>query len=556
MHNHLLKNTRAMTMRFMLICHALMAATIVTAAPNNQPKHTSDDSRIYAHTAVKGDTFGKLAARYLVKPRDYAQISKFNPNVNPNAIPIGRAIRIPVSAMRADVAPPEVIATRGSVTRNGAAVAVGQQLSEKDKLKTGNDGFVTIKLVDGSTVTLQSQSSVEIARARQLANTKVAESEMKLESGRLETKVAKQHSAGRYEVRTPTSNMGVRGTIFRAGTDTSGKKSLSEVIEGAVGVSESGKSASLGLGINAGFGTTVEAGKPPAPPVKLLAAPQLSALPDSQSATVLIAFPPVSGANGYRVQAALDSAFQQQVAEAVATQPTVTLQNLPDGNLHVRVRAIDTAGLEGLNAQQTLLVAARLTPPILLQPAADARLTTNAVNISWKPNPSELAAGAGTQTRVQIARDAAFSNIVTDLKTPIGVSAAPVQSMVSGQYFVRLAGVDARGNQGPFGVTTRFVISTATLELRPITAAGSTLVLWRGEAGQRYQYQISRSDRFNDIVQQGEVDESSLQISGLEKATYYVRVRTIKATATQTSAPSVGAWSDGLIVEVYRATTK
>ena len=64
---------------------------------------------------------------------------------------------------------------------------------------------------------------------------------MKLESGRIETGVAKQKNSGaRYEIRTPTSNMGVRGTMFRVGADESGKRGQGEVVEGLVAVTSSG----------------------------------------------------------------------------------------------------------------------------------------------------------------------------------------------------------------------------------------------------------------------------------------------------------------------------
>jgi hypothetical protein len=117
-----------------------------------------------------------------------------------------------------------VVAVRGQVEANNQMLVAGQTLAERDKINTGDDGFVTIKLADGSTLTIQSKSSVELERTRQLANTTVGESVVRLERGRLETAVTKQNAAAKYEVRTPTSNMGVRGTMFRAGTDESGKK--------------------------------------------------------------------------------------------------------------------------------------------------------------------------------------------------------------------------------------------------------------------------------------------------------------------------------------------
>jgi hypothetical protein len=46
--------------------------------------------------------------------------------------------------------------------------------------------------------------------------------------------------------------------------------------------------------------------------------------------------------------------------------------DLPDGDQHVRVRAIDARGLEGLNADRAFTLSARPEPPLLSQPASVA----------------------------------------------------------------------------------------------------------------------------------------------------------------------------------------
>jgi hypothetical protein len=119
-----------------------------------------------------------------------------------------------------------VIASRGKVDLDGQPARVGAAIGEGAAVRTGADGMVAIKLADGSTITVQSKSAIRLETARQFANTGgVSDSVIRLDAGRLETAVARQKGPGsRYEIRTPTSNMGVRGTVFRAAADDDGKR--------------------------------------------------------------------------------------------------------------------------------------------------------------------------------------------------------------------------------------------------------------------------------------------------------------------------------------------
>jgi hypothetical protein len=527
---------------------AYAAKTKIAASANVT---SSGAERIYTHVAVKGDNFSKLAAHFLDKKKAYQILQKYNPSVSPTAIPVGYRVRIPVSAMRAEKATAEVVAVSGNATKNGSALSVGQRVDERDKLATGTDGFVTIKLVDGSTINVQSQSTLEIERARQLANTKVTESVVKLDAGRLETKVAKQHQAGRYEVRTPTSNMGVRGTMFRAGSIAGGKKAMSEVVEGEVGVAGQGQSTAGGLGITAGFGTFVEEGKPPAPPVKLLPAPTLSVLSDSTSPTVAISFPPVAGATGYRVQVALDSTFQQMVAEATSATPDVKLDKLPDGKLNVRVRAIDGAGLEGLNAAQTLNVAARPFAPATVSPAVGQRLNSSAVNFQWRTLSARSDTESAMGYRLQVAGDATFAKPVIDQKVSKESGNATAQSLPAGNYFWRIATLSTNGKQGPFGEAIRFSINPERLVIRPLLSTSATQIVWKKMEGEAYQVQVSRSDKFDEIIKDQIVREGTFILDGLPKNSYYVRVRTVGLDSTIEKPTSAGDWSNEQLIEVF-----
>ena len=304
------------------------AFSVLAGAASAQPA-----AQYYVHSAQSGDTLIGVAKRYLIKSNDWQSLQKLNKIANPNRIRPGTAIRIPLLEMNTDLAPAKVVAIEGPVESSSGKLAVGSAIGEGQDIKTSDNGFVTLKLADGSTFVVQSKSKVKLDAARTVANTNgIPVTRIALESGRVEAQVEKQKGAGagRFEVRTPTSNMGVRGTKFRVSTDESANTSRGEVIEGIVNVA--GSDPGRALDLNAGFGTIVAQNTPPIPPVKLPAAPDLSSIPKLQERPVLrFKFAEAPGVSGYRAQIATDSGFNQMRAEAVFKTAEAKFADLADG---------------------------------------------------------------------------------------------------------------------------------------------------------------------------------------------------------------------------------
>jgi hypothetical protein len=537
----------------------LSGDALANTTPKLKAKQASAGERIYQHQVLKNETFSQLANTYLTNRKDYSILQKYNPSINPNLIPIGSKIRMPIAAMRADIAAPTVLAVSGETKINGEALKVGQRVNERDKLATGDSSFITIKLADGSTLTVQSKSAVELERARLLANTTVTESVVKLQSGRVESAVAKQHAAARYEVRTPTANMGVRGTVFRAAADNTGK-SVSEVLEGNVAVAGANATLSQGLPINAGFGTIVLQDMPPTPPVKLLPQPMLADFVDIQTRPELtFTFAPVAGARGYRALVATDSQFLKPVSEAVSATPSMRLADLPDGALFLQVRAIDKDGLEGMNSIKPLTVAARPFAPLAAMPLSASRLSSGNIEFKWTSKQNLLntsnanADSTATQYRLQVAKDAKFSQIIVDEKNIQLLTHTPKQTLASGSYYWRLASQTMSGREGPMGEANVFEVQSlaAPIALR-LDLDGQSALRWRaGEAGQHYQVQLSRSETFDNLVQNRVVTTNQMAIENLPKNTYFVRVRSVDANSTTDKVVSAGEWSITLAVEIF-----
>jgi len=376
----------------------------------------------------------------------------------------------------------------------------------------------------------------------------VSDSVVRLEAGRLETRAATQKGpAARYEIRTPTSNMGVRGTVFRVAADDTGKKGQSEVIEGLVGVA-SATLATPAIGLQAGFGSIIEAGKPPSQPVALLAAPELSSLPvEFAKADLNFTFPAVSGAQAYRAQVSSDAAFTSLIADATSSSPAAAFTGLPDGALFFRARGIDSLGLEGKDGVHNFHIKARPFAPDLLLPANNSQSVDGQVKFTWQMAPDAVT------YRVQIAAQADFARPLLEKTSLPGTSLSLDNALPSGTYWWRMASISAKGENGPWSDARVFEVRAIGPQLKPKRGVRNIVLELDNGATRSFQVQVARDEKFNHIVSDRTVSSSEIDLSGLSLNVYYVRIRTVAvAGADQPSATSAtSAWSETGRLEVY-----
>jgi hypothetical protein len=210
---------------------ALAAIALLTGGGNSLAAFkiapTEIAGRYFPHTTVLGDTLTSIKARYLKPAASIEALQQINNVKNPNVLGVGREIRIPVAMLREESAPARVMAVSGQADTGSAGMLqakVGDTVRTGDQVRTGDDGFVTLQLADGSTLLVQSKTQIQMESANRYVNTGgVGDTIVRVNTGRVETQVAKQRGpAARYEIRTATSNMGVRGTAFRVAADATG----------------------------------------------------------------------------------------------------------------------------------------------------------------------------------------------------------------------------------------------------------------------------------------------------------------------------------------------
>lgn len=500
----------------------VLAAALCLATPTGRAAEPGEP--VHLHSMARGDTLIGLGRRYLVDAQAWPEIAQFNGVRDARRMAIGSVVRIPLRLMQIESVSASVLAVVGDVRAgtSGQALRPGAGVAEADEVRTGDDGTVTLRLVDGTLLRLRARSQMRLSQSRRVPAADAVRSAVQLDSGRVEVE-SPRAGGGRpgFEVRTPQGVLGVRGTEFRVAADTQAVVTRAEVLEGVVGASGTAVAAEQRL--QAGYGTLINAQQGVAPPRRLLAAPDVSALPALQD-RLLVRFvlPALEGARGYRAQVALDAGFDQVLADLVSLTPELRIADLPDGDYLIRVRAVDELGLEGSHGQHRFRLKARPVPPLPTLPAPRAVIVGDRLELAW------TGLDEAASYHLQIAKDSAFTQIVAQQRELRALSTT-VERLPFGSYFWRIGSVRANADAGPFGDPRSFELRMPPPQPRPPSAkvsdAGVSLS-WEGTPGQQFDFQVARDAEFRELLYERRLSEPAISYAPPGPGRYYVRLRT------------------------------
>ncbi|MDZ7587994.1 MAG: FecR domain-containing protein [Parasphingorhabdus sp.] len=327
-------------------CLLIVGLALVVVQPvEAQPVETVD------YSFQRGDTLMGLAAKYMRRVTDYRIVQRLNRIADPRSIPVGAIVQIPVALLKYRASSANIAAYRGNVAVALAGrqlpVAQGMALAEGSVVATAANSFVTIRLEDGTLISLPSNSAVTIGRLRRILLTDSIDHEFAVTSGSMRSRVAPlQRPEDRYRVRTPAAVSAVRGTDFRNRVDAVNSKSFSETVEGSVDVLAKGSTSAVPVLAGQGAAVADDGGLQTA---KLLEPPVLVEPAKIQSdAQLRFAAEPGSGSVAWRYLLAADAGFIDVLAEARSETAEALLPSLPNGRYFVKATAFDAAGFEGL----------------------------------------------------------------------------------------------------------------------------------------------------------------------------------------------------------------
>ena len=489
----------------------------------------------WLYLTYPGDTLSQIGQTYLKHMSDWPKVQAANGVPIPKRLPANTRIKIPVELLKVTPAPVTVTAVTGNVRYKSGdgpfqKLTAGAQLHGGENVLTGPRSSATYRFADGSMMTQQAFSKLSFGRLAAYGKTGMVSTELSLDNGRLEAHASKQlPPAGGFQVKTVVAVAGLRGTDFRLNLGEDGKSLRSEVLQGTVDVSAQGKE----VGVEAGYGTVVEAGKPPEPPRTLLMPPSEEGLPALiERLPLSFTWQAVPGASTYRAQVARDAAFSEVLLDDVTPQPSITWQDdLPDGNYFLRLRAIDSAGLEGDNRDHAFELDARPLPPALVSPAPGERRYENAVEFSW------AAAAEAHAYVLQLAPTPDFGEGLIERRLP--PVTRQVETLKEGDWHWRVASVDEAGKVHLWSEPRAFRVQP--LPNPPVAHAradaGEAQFAWAESKGAaRYDLQVGASPDLGEVQIKRDTDATSLAVT-LDPGKYYWRMRAVEADG------QAGAWS-------------
>ena len=493
---------------------------------------TTAQAQEWLYTVRPGDNIWNIATDYLANMNHWPKLQALNGIADPERLPPGTKLRIPIAWLKTHPTVARIVSVHGKVEATLAlsgdtvAVATDQSLQSGDEIRTSQDSSTTLEFGDGSRLLLQADSQLTLdALGAYGDDTHIVDTRLRLQQGRADNQVTPRQATGaRYEIWTPAATTAVRGTQFRLGMNSSTGAARVEVLTGALDLKGERRSRA----VPKGFGALAQTGQPPGEAIRLLAAPTLTNLPPLvERVPVQFSFPELAGATSYRAQIATDRQFESLLFDGVSTKPQVRGPDLPDGEYVVRVRGIDSHGLEGYDTYHSFRLHARPEPPFLAQPGPEATVPEKAPTFVWTES------AVAVDYHFQLAEDAQFSKMVLDLPDYSGTRLIPEQTLAPRTYYWRVATRNAAHQQGPFSDPQQFRL-LPTPEVNAPKAVNDQLVFrWTATLpDQQYQVQLARDSDFRDIVVDQKVSEPQLTISWPAPGFYYLRMRTIDPDGT------------------------
>ena len=194
-----------------------------------------------------GDTLTQLSKKYLRQPADLEAIRALNYLRSIDLLPTGELLKIPRQAAKQSPSQATVMSLScAHMIRTGTPpkpLVVGSLLNEGAIIDIPAECHASLLLEDSSIIRLPSSAAIRLSVLRKNALETAPEVRLDLVRGRIELEVYKGRAQTTpFEVRTPLSVTGVRGTEFRVGYTSADQTGQLEVIGGivkAMGVNDS-----------------------------------------------------------------------------------------------------------------------------------------------------------------------------------------------------------------------------------------------------------------------------------------------------------------------------
>lgn len=512
-----------------------------------------------AHTISLGDTLEHLAAQYLGDARRWPTLQQANQVKDPRRLLPGTVLQIPVHLLPSTTA--TVTFSQGTVQRlttrplresptatssgTHENVLPGDTLTEGTRLQTGAGAYVTVRLADGTTVRVHSNTDLTLQQLRRRGRLGSLQSVLEMHGGALETSAppATQPSPTpqrRLDIETPVATASVRGTHFDVRVHPGGQF-FTAVQQGQVAVrgkhsSHTPPAATL---LEVAQGIAVDAQGQVGEVQPLLPAPDVQSLPGSahDASLLTLPLPPLGHASAWEVSVARDAEFTQILRHAHVQTTWVEWPPVDDGMYHLRLRGIDAYGIPGMASQRPLHIKTQPVPPLAQSPSTGGTLALGEAQLRCTDVPG------ASHYAFEIARDEAFRQPVHHAQ--VAECSLFLKELPTGRYHWRVASVRTTQDsqdQGPYSPAQAFAVEHAPATVMQLDAqdnAPQVTLHWSAQAGQRFRLQLLPDEQGSKILDEQELQHPTWTSPPLAAGRYYVRLQVLSASGLRSafSAP-------------------
>jgi hypothetical protein len=337
---------------------------------------------------------------------------------------------------------------------------VGQGLFNRDQISTLFGAAAEVLFRDKSVLQLDQNALVTIYGVVKTTHAPVRSGAIEVVQGDMRVKLAALRGEGPkpISVTTPGAQVVAKSEHMLLGVDEK-KTSRVSVFEGTAQVAASGKTIDLAKG----FGTRINVGEPPEPPQELPSAPkwlsstatELALSLTKDGAPVTLRWSPVSTADQYRIEVALDDQFRTHISDKKLKRGEsleLDFPTLGQGRYFARVSALTANGLSGppsvtrrVDVVQAVLEAGYPgTKPNTIRAAVEARLRMPTglglrASVDDQPVDGDLVRVRGLKRhviKVMNSSGAVLTSFQCDLEPPkVAIGYAPGLKEVVLQFF-------------------------------------------------------------------------------------------------------------------------
>ena len=363
---------------------------LLAMVPGIFAQEPREGDKVDWHIVQAGETLEIITEKYLGDKDLWPENKRLNPAIrDPDKLRIGQKIKV-ITFRKLPPRTAEVSVIKRKVERQPeqapwVSAKIGDRLKERHAIRTLKQSSAELSFDDGTQLQISEQSMVFLRTVGQSLRG-VTRQSVELIAGQADVGTTSKRRRtpdievvmGTMVAKPKPGNSGYLAMRNRVNPDGNAQVM---VYKGNSDVNSSGQT----VAVPKGMGVTVEPGKAPPPPEKLLPAPRLDVPKNKTSLAYTnptLSWKPLSGADRYKLEVCEDQGCKRPLRKVHGLQQTQwSADDLPASPIYWRVTAVKASGLDGYPSSSRSLILAgepdRQPPAVILYPVGPSHVDEN-----------------------------------------------------------------------------------------------------------------------------------------------------------------------------------